>query len=151
MLLRLETSIDAPRERVFSVLSDISAWPVRISGIDHVEFLTEGPVRVGTRFRETRQMHGREATEEMMVAELVAPERMVLTAENHGAQYRAAHFVEVAGPSSSRLLIEFEGRPVSLFGWLCMPLAVLFKGAVKRAMLADLADLKRAAEQRPGA
>ncbi len=151
MLLSLETSIAAPREHVFSVLSDIAGWPDQISGIDRVELLTEGPVRVGTRFRETRRMHGREATEEMTVAELVAPERLVLTAENHGTHYRASHYLEADGSSRTRLRLEFEGRPVSFLAWLCVPLATLFKGAVKRAMLADLADLKRAAEQNPSA
>jgi len=36
---------------------------------------------------------------------------------------------------------------VTVFAYLMMPLALLMAGAVKRQLLADLADLKRAAEQ----
>jgi hypothetical protein len=92
-------------------------------------------------------MHGSRATEEMTVAELAPPSRLVLTAENHGARYRAEHlFASEAG--GTRLTLSFEGKPLTLFAYLMMPLGYLLAGAVRRQLEADLADLKRRAEQR---
>jgi hypothetical protein len=108
--------------------------------------LTPGPVRTGTRFRETRKMHGSKSTEEMTVAEFAPPDRFVLTAENHGARYRAEHLF-AAEDGGTRLTLSFEGKPVTLFAYLMMPLGYLLAGAVRQQLEADLADLKRAAEQ----
>jgi hypothetical protein len=131
---------------VFAIAADVPRWPEVIRGIESVEMLTPGPMRVGTRFRETRTMHGSTATEEMTVAELAPPSRFVLTAENHGARYRAEH-VFAAEAVDTRLTLSFEGKPVTLFAYLMTPLSYLLAGAVRRQLEADLADLKRAAEQ----
>ena len=79
------------------------------TGIERVEILTPGPVAVGTRFRETRIMFGRRATEEMTVAELDPPRRLVLTAYNHGTAYRAEHLFAPEGDGTGLTLI-FAGR-----------------------------------------
>jgi carbon monoxide dehydrogenase subunit G len=146
MRMTVTTRIAAPTERVFAIATDVPHWPEVIRGIESVEMLTTGPMRVGTRFRETRTMHGSKTTEEMTVAELAAPSRFVLTAENHGARYRVEHlFASEAG--GTRLTLSFEGKPVTLFAYLMMPLGYLFAGAVRRQLESDLADLKRRAEQ----
>ena len=75
----LKPRIAAPPDVVFATMADIARWPEFIGGIERVELLTDGPVRVGTRFRETRTMFGRSASEEMTVAELAPPHRFVLT------------------------------------------------------------------------
>ena len=70
MRMSVETLIDAPPQVVFAAIADIESWPSAISAIAEVTLLTPGPVAVGTRFRETREMLGRKATEEMTVAEI---------------------------------------------------------------------------------
>ena len=92
-------------------------------------------------------MFGRNATEEMTVAELDPPYRLVLTAFNHGTAYRAEHVLEAEG-TGTRLTLIFEGRPVSLAARLFAPLGWMFMGTVKRQLTSDLADLKREAERR---
>jgi uncharacterized protein YndB with AHSA1/START domain len=145
--LTTSTIIRAPVERVFAVVTDIARWPEVVGGIDSVEMLTEGPVAVGTRFRETRKIHGRVATEEMTVAEIKAPDLFVLTAENHGTRYRAEHYFE-AVDEGTRLSMTFAGRPVTWLARLMMPIGLLMSGSVKRLLEADFADIKRAAEER---
>ena len=108
MRIIVEVRVSAPVERVFAAATDIPCWPETIEAITRVEMLTEGPVAVGTRFREARTMFGREETEEMTVQELTPPERFVLTAENHGTRYRAVHTF-VAEGSGTRLKLAFEG------------------------------------------
>jgi carbon monoxide dehydrogenase subunit G len=144
----VESLIDAPRDVVFASLVDIERWPDVISGIVEVTLLTPGPVAVGTRFRETREMFGRKATEEMTVAEMESPRRLVLTAFNHGTTYRVEHLLAAEGAGGTRLTVAFEGRPVTLAARLLMPLGLLFRGAVRRQLASDLADLERDARRR---
>ena len=57
--------VSAPQAMVFEYVTDLRRAPERISGITKMEVLTEGPIRAGTRFKETRMMFKRECTEEM--------------------------------------------------------------------------------------
>lgn len=92
-------------------------------------------------------MFGRMATEEMTVAGMEVPRKLVLTAFNRGTAYRAEHLV-VAQGTGTRVALDFEGRPVTLAARLFMPLGLLFLGSMKRQPATDLADLKREAERR---
>jgi hypothetical protein len=147
MRITLATWIDAPVEVAYAAVTDVASWPQFISGIERVEMLTPGPIAAGARFRETRVMFGRRATEEMSVAEAVPLRRLVLTADNHGTAYRIEHSFETEG-SRSRLELTFEGRPVTLLARLLLPLGYLFRGSVERQIMGDLADLKSEAERR---
>jgi|ERR687892_544171 hypothetical protein len=147
MQCSVERLIRAPREIVFAVAIDILRWPEVIASIERIELLTPGPVGVGSRFRETRRMFGREATEEMTVSELAPPERFVLTAESHGTRYRAEH-VFARAPDATRLTLVFSGEPVSFSARLLSPLGRLMSAHLKKQLEADLDDLKRAAERR---
>jgi uncharacterized protein YndB with AHSA1/START domain len=147
MRMSVETLIDAPPHVVFAILADIQTWPLVLSAIVEVTLLTPGPVAVGTRFRETREMFGRKATEEMTVAEIEPPRRLVLTAFNHGTAYRVEHLLAAEG-LGTRVTLAFEGRPVTLGARLLMPLGLLFAGTVRRQLRSDLADLGREAERR---
>jgi uncharacterized protein YndB with AHSA1/START domain len=147
MQVRVQSVIAAPPETVFAVATEIARWPEFIAAIERVEVLTPGPVAVGTRFRETRTMFGRSATEEMTVAEIDPPLRLVLTAHNHGTAYRAEHLFAPQGAGTS-LTLTFDGRPQSLPARLFAPIGYLMLGTVRRQLASDLADLGREAERR---
>ncbi len=59
--------IDRPPADVFAVLSNPTRGPEFLPNIKDCTQLTEGPIREGTRFRETRVINGREATAELEV------------------------------------------------------------------------------------
>src|SRR5690606_37390928 len=63
--IEVSRSVNAPPATVFEMLTDLEGAPRRIPAIQKIEMLTPGPVGVGTRFRETRVMFGREASETM--------------------------------------------------------------------------------------
>lgn len=147
MRIAVEAVLDAPPRLVFAIVTDIAAWPEVISAVEAIEMLTPGPVAIGARFRERRAMFGRMATEEMTVAGMEVPRKLVLTAFNHGTAYRAEHLV-VAQGTGTRVTLDFEGRPVTLAARLFIPLGLLFLGSMKRQLATDLADLKREAERR---
>jgi carbon monoxide dehydrogenase subunit G len=145
MKTEVSVEIDAPPDTALAVITDIPRWPDVMRGVERVALLEPGAPRVGTRFRVTRTMFGRSASEDMTVAEL-SP-RLVLTAENHGTRYVVTHAVEPAA-RGSRLVLTFEGVPVSLAARLFSVIGLLFMGALRRQLAADLADLKAEAERR---
>jgi carbon monoxide dehydrogenase subunit G len=147
MKIALEIDVAAPPEVVFATVTDVANWPSFVRGIDKLELLTPGPVGVGTKFRETRTMFGRSATEEMTVAAHDPPRRFDLTAENHGTRYLARHEILPAA-AGARLRLEFGGTAQTLAAKLGMAIGFLFKGAVTRQLQADLEQLKAEAERR---
>jgi uncharacterized protein YndB with AHSA1/START domain len=144
--LTVTQQIDASREVVFDKLTDYSSAADTYSAITKMELLTEGEVGAGTRFRETRVMFGKEATEEMTIEELERPSRLLLTAASHGCSYRSTyHLAEKDG--GTELSLTFEGRGVSFMGKLMSALmGWMMKGACRKAMSKDFADLKAAVE-----
>lgn len=147
MKIEIGTDIAAPPEAVYATITDIAHWQDFIRAVERLEILNPGPVAVGTKFRETRTMFGRTATEEMTVAVLDPPRRFDLTAENHGTCYRAVHEI-TATPGDSRLRLVFEGTAVTFGARLGMVIGFLFKGAVTKQLQSDLADIKAEAERR---
>ena len=63
-VLTVETHVAAPQERVFNVYTQLDRLAGRIPTITAVEVLTDGPFGEGTRWRETRVVMKKEATEE---------------------------------------------------------------------------------------
>ena len=55
-------TIDAPPDRVFRTVAHIDHFREAVPHITNVEYLSETQTGVGTRFRETRVMRGREAS-----------------------------------------------------------------------------------------
>lgn len=142
MRFEVDERIELPPERVFAAAADFANAPARISGIVRVEMLSEGPVGIGTRFRETRRMFGKEAVEEMTVIAFEPGRSYVLGAENHGCRYRSEIRVEPDG-QGSRITMSFAGEPLTFFakvmGFLMKP---MMKSLAKTCGK-DLSDLKR--------
>ena len=140
-------TIHAPKEKVFSVFSDLDGLADRIKGIKSIEVL-EGnhQMHVGTKWRETRIMFGKEATEVMWVTEQVQNERYVVEAESHGTHYRSEYvFDEV--PNGTQVAMTFEGTPLSFGAKVMSVMFIFFAGATKKLLQQDMADLKEYIEK----
>ena len=141
--------VTAPPEVVFDVASDFRHAANFIQGIDSLEVLTDGPIGVGTRFRETRVMFGKKSTEEMEITEFDAPHRYVVEGESCGGHYRFEYrFVgDIAG---TNIRLNVETRALSFFAKLMSPLSKLMMGPMKKCIAADLEDVKSLAEAKAG-
>jgi hypothetical protein len=144
--LLVATRVDAPVDFVFTRALDVPRWPEMIPSIKAVEVLTAGPIQVGTRFRETREMYGRLATEEMEVTAIAAPRGFTLEAHAHGAHYLSRHSFDADG-QCTRVRMEFAGRAESLFARMMTPLGWLMTNSVRKLLVADLEALKGAIER----
>lgn len=143
----MTTHVKAPIEKVFAAYSDFGNCAGRIKGIKRVEMLTSGPVGVGTRFKETRVMFKKEATETMEVSALEPNREYTLTCNSCGALFNSTfRFEPEAG--GTQVTLDFDCKPVSLFAKLMTPLSWLMMGPMKKCIQQDLDDMKAHLEGR---
>ncbi len=145
--LELSRQIGAPPQKVFEVFTDLTRAAERVRGIQSLEILTPGPVGRGTRFRETRVMFGRKATEEMEVTDYQPPRSFAFGGESCGARITTRFDLRPQG-SGTQLDVHMETEALSFFAKLMSPLAGLMMGPMRKAFEADLDDLQSVAEQR---
>ena len=138
-------TIAAPSEKVFQVFSDFDAMPGRIKGIKQLEVLTPGPIRVGTRFRETRLMHGHDATEEMEITAFDQPRMYSVTCLSCGCQITTTfRFDRIA--EGTRITVETTAQAQSWFARLLSPFRKMLIGMVQKCVTQDILDLKQMLE-----
>jgi hypothetical protein len=139
--------IAAPPAAVFALFSDLEHAAGRIKAITKLELVTPGPVGVGTRFRETRKMFGKDCTEEMQITAFDPGHCYEVTAQSCGAEFRTLFHFEPEG-TGTRVDAEFRSRSRSWFAKLMVPLAWLMMGTMKKCIDQDLEDLRKVAETR---
>lgn len=127
--------VAAPVERVFDVVADITNFEQAIPHIVKVEFLTEQRVGVGTRFRETRLVHGKEAATELEVTEYEPHEHVRLVADSHGCVWDSTFTTKPNDDGGTELTLVMEARPYKWTARLMTPLVSwMIKGAVAKDM-----------------
>jgi len=137
-----ERLIAAPVDRVFSTVADIGNFSKAVPHIVRVEFLSEQKFGLGTRFRETRLMRGKEATTELEVTEFTENERIRLVADSHGTIWDTL-FTVAAKDGKTLLTMDMEARAYK-FLWRIMN-ALIFP-MVRKAVEADMDSVKKYCE-----
>ena len=146
--LEITREVAAPAETVWGILTDLDRAEETISAITEIERLDAGTgFGVGTRWRETRIMFGRTATEEMEVTQLEPGKSYVLEAESHGARYRSEMTVEPIEDAACRLTMSFGAEAQGTISKiLAATIGRLFERSTRKALQKDLADIAAAAE-----
>ncbi|KXP04776.1 SRPBCC family protein [Tsukamurella tyrosinosolvens] len=148
MRITSTVTVAAPRTAVFAAFADIENAPARMSGIESVDFVSDVRTGLGTRWRETRRMYGRAATEEMEITAFDAPSGYTVEADGPGVRYRTEFRFEDDG-AGTRVTMTFGGEPTTTVSRILAVLTKPLTGSVRKAVEADLADMKRYLE-RPG-
>ncbi|MFI9753877.1 SRPBCC family protein [Streptomyces collinus] len=147
----VERRIAAGQSAVWEALTDLGGMERVLSGVTRVEVITEGGFGVGTRWRETRRMFGKEATEEMWVTACEAPERYVVEADSQGTHYVSEWQLRADGPSATTVRMTFGAEPGGgARGLLARLLGGVGARVVRKAIEKDLDDIASAAEERDG-
>lgn len=147
--IEISRTIDAPAAQVWATVTDLDGAAEVISGIESLEIL-EGASTfgVGTRWRETRTLFGKQATEEMRVTGIDPGRSYEVTADSHGTVYLSTFTILPVDDRTSRLEMTFDAEAQSVFGKvMANTVGRLFLGATKKALVRDIDDIAAAAER----
>lgn len=142
----MESYVDRPPEMVFAQFTNFAEAANHVDAITRVEMLTDGPVGLGTRFRETRMMFGKEATEEMEITAFEQNRLYTLGCESCGCEH-AYTFRFEPERGGTRVRVEAEMKALNIGAKIVMPLMNLFMGGtIKQCLRDDLVQMKAVAE-----
>ena len=142
----VQRTVNAPVNQVWSVATDLKALPETMSGISKVEILAGGdPFGRGTRWKETRVMFGKEASEEMEVTAVDPYRSYRVEAESNGMHYDSTFTFEALGPQQTRVEMTFAGRALKKQNFIVRFFSRFAVGMVRKALEKDLEDLGKAA------
>jgi len=149
--IRIAETINAPLQKVFALTNDIERAGEWLPAGVKVEKLTEGPLRLGTRYRETRKVLGRIDTEIYEVTIYDPPKRSEVWADGtKGTAGRGAFRFRIdfvpAGPNATQ--VDLTGT-VTGMGCLGVILYPVIRGVLRKHSTADLAGLKAWIERQP--
>ena len=150
MIVEVEVTINGSSEAVWAVITNIENAAKIISGIEKIEVL-EKPVTglVGLRWRETRMLFGKPATAEKWITDAVENALYKTRAEDNGFVFLSTMSISESSNGSIALTSSHDSRPQSIVArFMSIPMRLLFKGVIKKAILQDLSDIKSAVEQR---
>ncbi|MCH8822853.1 MAG: SRPBCC family protein [Planctomycetes bacterium] len=146
MLATATKHFKAPPEIVWEVMSDLENAADRIDAIVKLEILTEGPVGQGTRFKETRIMFKKEATETMEITSWNPPNSYTTEADGCGCHYTSVITCEKDG-DGTLVTMSFEAEAMSAFGKIMSALTGwMMKSVCAKAFDKDLENLKNFVE-----
>ena len=138
--MRFQTSIDieAPQQRVWDIVSDITAWPQRTETVAAVDVLTPAPIGKGSRVR-LRQPKLPEAT--WTVTTWDAPAYFDWIQRSGGVTIIAGHRVEAIDARRARLTLTIE-----MLGLLVPIMGLFYRDLTNRYLRIEAEGMKRAAE-----
>lgn len=148
MELKAQVFIEAPKEKVWGIITNIEGSAENISAIQNIQVL-ENPSDglVGFKWTETRIMFGKSATETMWITDVKENDFYQTRAESHGAIYISKLMVTERNDGTI-LTMSFNGEAQTFMAKLMSAtLGALFKNATKKALLKDLEDIKAVAEK----
>jgi hypothetical protein len=139
---------DGRRELVWAAITNIENAAKIISGIEKIEVL-EQPVGgvVGLKWRETRILFGDPASVDKWITDAADGEFYTTRAEAQGFAYLCTKRIS-EGRDGMVLTESHESQPLSIGArFMLIPMSLLFKGAIRKALLQDLNDIKTAVEK----
>lgn len=145
MIVEAAVTVAGSRTAVWAVITDIEHAATTYSGIEEIEVI-ERPLSglAGLKWRETRVLFGKPAAVEKWITDAAEPDYYIARAESDG-------FVFVSTKRLSEhdgvvtLTESHESLPQTLMARLQMiPMALFFKGVIRKAILQDLHDVNAA-------
>lgn len=143
--VRVSNQFNAPIERVFEYFTDVERAPVHVSAIRKIEMLTTGPLKLGTRWRETRDVVGVPDSAEMEVTAFERNRTYTITHHKGGVRVDTIFRFEPSTEGTT-VSVEFELGAGGLPPGLLMPLNWAMEGKVRDVLSQDLKDMKRSLE-----
>ena len=139
--------IDAPLDLVFKTVAQIEEFSKAIPHIAKIEMLSDVKSGVGTRFRETRIMKGKEVSNDLEVTEYVLNDHVRLVADTHGTVWDTLFTVKtVNGMTEMTMVMDAKAHK-----FLPKIMNSLIMGMVKKAIEQDMDSVKAYCERETSA
>jgi len=143
--MKVERDVAAPPEAVWEVIIDIERSRDILSGITALERVDGGSdFGVGTRWRETRKVFGKQQTEEMEVTGIEPGTSYTVESDGNGAHYTSLMAVQPKGDGAV-LSLQFEGEPTNTVAKIASVFGKLFEGSMRKMLQTDLDEIAAAA------
>ena len=143
MELSVYVEIEKPLEDVWNAIVDFKNCSNYIESIVKLEIIDEPKdTLIDFKWKETRVMFGKEATETMWITDYLENEYYETRAESHGSIYISRLSLERV-EKHTKLTMSFSAKAQTLFAKIfsqCM--GFLIKGSMKKALIKDLNDIK---------
>ena len=140
MKVDVSTTLNGPIDQVFAL---VSQWDLFLGQVDpdvkEITKVTEGPVGVGTKYREVLKPGPMAMTLHAEFTEFDAPNRLAFTGSGPGAKVTGGITV-TAKNGASEFRIFLEVKPVGL-GWLLYPMLRMDMPRRERRRVARLAEM----------
>ena len=143
--VRVSSEVKAPVDQVFGLFTDIEHAAERVSGIKKIEIMSPGPINLGFRWCETREVLGRLDDAEMEITSF-EPNHTYTVTHNKGGVRIDTIFTFEPVPAGTKVSVEFELSSQGLPPGLLLPLEWAIGGKVRHVLSDDLADLKDSIE-----
>ncbi len=141
----LRRNVAAEPAEACGTVADVMEWPLTIGSVRSVELLTAGPIDEGSQLRVSRFLFGRETTQQLEVASLEPPRRLLLLVEDRDIHFELDHVIDGIFGGGSRVMLIFRSRPKTQVGKGAHPFMSPFMEITLRDELEeDLLDLTNA-------
>ena len=147
--IRVSREIGAPVEQVFGLFTDIERAAERVAGIREIEMMSTGPLNLGTRWIETREVMGRLDDAQMEITSFERNHMYTVTHSKGGVRIDTALTFEPV-PVGTKVSVEFELDSQGLPPGLLSPLEWAIGDKVRHVLSDDLNDLKQSIEKVTG-
>ena len=135
--------INSPPAEVFRIFTDLDRAAERIPAISKVELLTDGPIKQGTRFLETRRVRGREVAAELEFVRYEQDQGYVVRCVSQGCAFTSAFLMWPDG-DGTKVEVALDCDPKGLLKRMRVRLLL---PAMKKEFMRDFLALKAVAEQ----
>jgi carbon monoxide dehydrogenase subunit G len=142
-IITIHCSIDAPKEVVFRTISDIRNFAEAVPDIVDVSFISDSKTGVGTRFKETRLIGGREHTEELEVTEYDENNSIRLVTDSNGTVWDSL-FTVSDDHGATKLTLVMEAKAYKFMAKIMNPLMKYF---INKAVGKDMDAVKAYCER----
>jgi hypothetical protein len=143
--IKVSRDIKAPVDQVFAMFTDIEHGRDHVSGIRNIEVVSLGPLGLGTRWRETREVLGRLDDAEMEITAFEKNRTYTITHHKAGVRIDTVFSFDPV-PEGTRVSVEFGLHPQGLPPALLSPLEWAIGPKVRDVLSQDLRDLKASVE-----
>jgi uncharacterized membrane protein len=137
-VITVSRPIDAPTERVWSVLTDIERWPESTASITSVRRLDSGPLQRGSRARITQP---KLPVLVWTITEIDPPTHFTWSTTTPGVTTIAKHVLTPGPARGVTVTLSIERR--GFFAWLT---DLFFAGMTRRYLTMEIEGLKRVCE-----